>query len=48
VLIGLLIGLVLGYLYVGAERAAAAAATFTASAAGSADEAVRLLASREP
>jgi hypothetical protein len=48
VLIGLIIGLVLGYLYVGAERAPAAGSTRTASAAGSADEAARLLASREP
>jgi hypothetical protein len=46
VLIGLIIGLVLGYLYVGAERAAAVSA-LTASGA-SAEEATRLLASREP
>jgi hypothetical protein len=48
VLIGLIIGLVLGYLYVGAERAAAAISTPTAFTAGSADEAVRLLANPEP
>jgi hypothetical protein len=47
-LIGLIIGLVPGYLYVGAERAAAAVSALTASAAGSAEEVTRLLTSREP
>jgi hypothetical protein len=48
VLIGLIIGLILGYLYVGAERAAADVPALAASAAGSAEEATLLLASHEP
>ncbi len=47
-LIGLIIGLALGYLYVGGERATAAVSALAGSAAGSADEATQLLASREP